>query len=99
LGHIWLGSLLSPSNQAKFSENYVELIRDLIKKALVSMRKGQRNTFKGENAKVTSAFDPKLIRTATLRPLPLIRKGKISEIINQPIGPNDNCNNQVLRCE
>lgn len=49
------------------------------------------DTFKGENAKVTKAFAPKFMSTAKLIPLPLMRKGKISEIINQPIGPYDNC--------
>ena len=48
-------------------------------------------TFKGEKANVTSAFVPKFTRTAMLIPLPLNFKGNISEIINQPIGPKDNC--------
>lgn len=48
-------------------------------------------TFKGEKANVTSAFAPKFTSTAILSPRPLSRKGKISEIISQPIGPKDNC--------
>lgn len=43
----------------------------------------------GAKAKVTKAFEVKLTSTATLSPRPLCRKGKISEIINQPMGPND----------
>lgn len=50
------------------------------------------STFRGENANATSAFAPKLTKTAMLIPRPLERSGKTSEIINQPIGPNDNCN-------
>ena len=46
-------------------------------------------TFNGENAKVTMALEPKLVRTARLIPLPLVRRGKISETISQLIGPND----------
>lgn len=48
----------------------------------------------GEKAKVTKAFEAKLTSTAILKPRPLSRKGKISEIINQPMGPNDNCRNK-----
>lgn len=48
-------------------------------------------TFNGENANVTNAFAPKFKSTAMLSPFPLRRKGKISEIISQPIGPKDNC--------
>lgn len=48
-------------------------------------------TSNGENANVTSALAPKLTRTAILNPRPRKRKGKISEIINQPIGPKDIC--------
>lgn len=55
-------------------------------------------TFSGENANVTSAFAPKFMRTAIPNALPLRRKGKISEIINQPIGPNDNCTNTLFKC-
>lgn len=47
------------------------------------------HTFKGEKAKVTIAFEPKLVRTARLMPLPLVRSGKISETISQLIGPNE----------
>lgn len=50
-----------------------------------------KSTSNGEKAKVTNAFDAKLTRTAMLKPFPLSRKGKTSEIINQPMGPKDNC--------
>lgn len=46
-------------------------------------------TFKGENAKVTMALEPKFVRTARLIPLPLVRSGKISDTISQLIGPNE----------
>lgn len=46
-------------------------------------------TFNGENASATNAFDPKLVRTARLIPRPLVRSGKISDTINQLIGPNE----------
>lgn len=49
------------------------------------------NTCSGEKPKVTSAFEAKLTSTAILKPRPLSRKGKTSEIMSQPIGPNDNC--------
>ena len=48
-------------------------------------------TFNGENAKVTMAFEAKLVRTARLMPRPLVRSGKISDTISQLIGPNDIC--------
>jgi len=51
-------------------------------------------TFKGENVNVTSAFAPKFTSTAIPSPRPLRRRGKISEIISQPIGPKDNCKKQ-----
>ena len=47
-------------------------------------------TFRGENAKVISAFAAEF-RTPILGPCPLNPTGKISDIISQPIGPNDNC--------
>lgn len=50
-----------------------------------------KSTSKGENAKVTIAFAPKFTSTAMLSPCPRRRRGKISEIISQPIGPKDNC--------
>lgn len=50
---------------------------------------GGCNTFNGENANVTIAFEPKLVRTARLIPLPLVRRGKISETISQLIGPKE----------
>jgi hypothetical protein len=46
-------------------------------------------TCKGEKANVTKAFEPKFVSTARLIPRPLVRSGKISETINQLIGPND----------
>lgn len=49
------------------------------------------STFRGENANVTIAFAPKFTSTAILNPRPRMRNGKISEIISQPMGPNDNC--------
>ena len=59
------------------------------------------STFKGENANVTSAFAPKFTSTAILSPRPLRRRGKISEIISQPIGPKDNCKTNFMthRCK
>lgn len=56
-------------------------------------------TFNGENAKVTMALEPKLVRTARLIPLPLVRSGKISETISQLIGPNDiwDFENKIIR--
>lgn len=47
------------------------------------------NTFNGENANVTIAFEPKLVRTARLIPFPLVRSGKTSDTISQLTGPND----------
>jgi len=47
------------------------------------------NTFKGENANVTKAFEPKFVSTARLIPRPLVRSGKISDTISQLIGPNE----------
>jgi len=38
---------------------------------------------------VTTAFEPKLVRTARLIPRPLVRSGNISDTIGQLIGPND----------
>lgn len=46
-------------------------------------------TFSGEKANVTRAFAPKFTSTAILSPRPLRRKGKISDIMSQPIGPNE----------
>ncbi|BAT12235.1 Os10g0579250 [Oryza sativa Japonica Group] len=40
-------------------------------------------------AKVTSALEAKFTRTAILNPRPRSLNGKTSEIISQPIGPND----------
>lgn len=50
------------------------------------------NTFNGENANVTIAFEPKLVRTARLIPFPLVLSGNISDTISQLIGPKDICN-------
>ena len=52
----------------------------------------ESKTFNGENAKVTTAFEAKLVRTARLIPRPLVRSGKTSDTISQLIGPNDICN-------
>lgn len=54
------------------------------------------STSNGEKAKVTNAFEAKLMNTAILKPRPLNRKGKISDIISQPIGPNDNCKDETI---
>jgi hypothetical protein len=45
------------------------------------------------------ALEPKLVRTARLIPLPLVRSGKISETISQLIGPNDiwDFENKIIR--
>lgn len=48
-------------------------------------------TFRGEKENVTRAFAPKLTSTAILSPRPLSRKGKISDIMSQPIGPKEIC--------
>nr|KYP45312.1 hypothetical protein KK1_033186 [Cajanus cajan] len=53
-------------------------------------------TFNGEKAKVTTAFEAKLVSTARLIPFPLVRRGKISDTISQLIGPNDICNGNVI---
>lgn len=58
-------------------------------KHLERNNRDQNNTFNGENAKVTIALEPKLVRTARLIPFPLVRSGKISDTISQLIGPND----------
>ena len=46
-------------------------------------------TFNGEKAKVTNAFEPKLVKTARLTPFPRVREGNISDTISQLIGPKD----------
>ncbi len=46
-------------------------------------------TFNGEKAKVTTAFEPKLARTARLTPFPRVQRGKISDTISQLIGSKD----------
>jgi hypothetical protein len=51
----------------------------------------QAHTSSGEKAKVTRALEAKFTRTATLSPRPRSFSGKTSEIMSQPIGPNDNC--------
>lgn len=56
------------------------------------------NTFRGEKANVTSAFDPKLVRTARLIPRPLVRSGNISDTISQLIGPNDTWKSHHSNC-
>ena len=56
----------------------------------------EAKTFSGENAKVTTAFEAKLVRTARLIPLPLVRSGKTSDTISQLIGPNDICNTNAI---
>lgn len=40
------------------------------------------------------AFEPKFVTTARLIPRPLVRRGKISDTINQLMGPNDTYNTQ-----
>lgn len=56
----------------------------------------ESKTFNGEKAKVTTAFEAKLVRTARLIPRPLVRIGKISDTISQLIGPNDICNANAI---
>lgn len=56
----------------------------------------ESETFNGGNAKVTTAFEAKFVRTAKLIPRPLVRSGKISDTISQLIGPNDICNANAI---
>lgn len=77
----------APSNSCRIEPaNQIEVSWTMLKPSLIEK---WINTFNGENAKVTIAFEPKLVRTARLMPLPLVRSGKISDTINQLIGPND----------
>jgi hypothetical protein len=57
---------------------------------------GQARTSNGEKAKVTSALDAKFTRTATLSPRPRSFNGNTSEIMSQPIGPNESCTTSLL---
>lgn len=53
------------------------------------------NTCSSEKEKVTNAFEVKLTSTAILSPRPLNFNGKTSEIMSQPIGPNETCRNMI----
>lgn len=88
----------APRSSCRTSEHRYKLQKhsDKVKNDIKLSSIKELKTFNGENAKVTTAFEAKLVRTARLIPRPLVRIGKISDTISQLIGPNDICNTNAI---